>query len=103
MKLIEKLSTMVDEEIDDAGKYAKCAIKYKDERPELAKTFYDLSTDELRHMALLHAEVASIIKEYRAKHGEPPAEMQAVYDYLHDKQVDKAQEVKNAQAMYREM
>lgn len=33
----------------------------------------------------------------------PMQQMQAVYDYLHDKQVDKAQEVKNAQAMYREM
>lgn len=103
MKLIEKLSAMVDDEIEDAMKYAKCAVKYKDEDPELAKTFYDLSTDELRHMMLLHAEVSDVIKEYRTKHGEPPAEMQAVYDYLHDKQVDKAQEVKNMQAMYREM
>ena len=67
MKLIEKLSTMIDEEIEDAGKYAKCAVKYKDERPELAKTFYNLSTDELRHMALLHAEVAGVIKESAAQ------------------------------------
>ena len=103
MKLIEKLSAMVDEEIEDAKKYAKCAVKYKDERPALAKTFYDLSGEEMRHMSMLHAEVSDVIKEYRTKHGEPPAEMQAVYDYLHDKQVDKAQEVKNMQAMYREM
>lgn len=39
MKLIEKLSAMVDEEIEDATKYAKCAVKYKDDRPALAKTF----------------------------------------------------------------
>ena len=39
MKLIEKLSAMVDEEIEDATKYAKCAVKYKDDRPALAKRF----------------------------------------------------------------
>lgn len=43
MKLIEKLSAMVDEEIEDAMKYAKCALEYKDECPALAKTFYELS------------------------------------------------------------
>lgn len=52
MKLIEKLSEMIDEEIEDAGKYAKCALKYKEENPALSKTFYDLSTDEMRHMTL---------------------------------------------------
>lgn len=101
MKLIEKLSAMVDEEIEDAAKYAKCALKYKEERPALSKTFYDLSTDEMRHMTLLHDEVARIITQYRKENGEPPTAMLAVYDYLHGKQIEKAKEVKDYQAMYR--
>ena len=101
MKLIEKLSAMVDEEIEDATKYAKCAVKYKDERPALAKTFYDLSGEEMRHMSMLHAEVESVIQKYRQEHGEPPTAMLAVYDYLHGKQIEKAKEVKDYQAMYR--
>nr|DAR03194.1 MAG TPA: NEUTROPHIL-ACTIVATING PROTEIN A, four-helix bundle, METAL TRANSPORT [Caudoviricetes sp.] len=101
MKLIEKLSAMVDEEIEDAKKYAKCALKYKDERPALAKTFFDLSGEEMRHMSMLHAEVEAVIQKYRQEHGEPPTAMLAVYDYLHGKQIEKAKEVKDYQAMYR--
>lgn len=102
MKLIEKLCEMVDEEIEDAEKYAKCALKYKEDNPALSKTFYDLSTDELRHMMLLHGEVTGVIQKYRQEHGEPPAEMKAIYDYLHEKQIKKAAEVKRLQEMYRE-
>ena len=101
MKLIEKLSEMIDEDIEDAGKYAKCALKYKEENPALSKTFYDLSTDEMRHMTLLHDEVARIIAQYRKENGEPPTAMLAVYDYLHEKQIERAKEVKDYQAMYR--
>lgn len=102
MKLIEKLSEMIDEEIEDAKKYAKCALKYKDERPALAKTFYDLSGEEMRHMTMLHAEVAGVIQKYRQEHGEPPEGMKCLYDYLHKKQIDKAAEVKRLQDMFRE-
>ena len=56
----------------------------------------------MRHMTLLHGEVAGVIQKYRQEHGEPPAEMKAIYDYLHEKQIKKAAEVKRLQEMYRE-
>lgn len=101
MKLIEKLCEMVDEEIEDAEKYAKLALKYKDERPALAKTFYDLSTDELRHMGLLHGEVVAVIEQHRKEKGEPPEGMKALYDYVHRKEIEKEQKVRQCLAMYR--
>lgn len=102
MKLIEKLSAMVDEEIEDAKKYAKCAVKYKDERPALAKTFYDLSGEEMRHMSMLHAEVETVIQKYRQEHGELPEGMKGLYDYLHGKQIERAAEVRTMQEMFHE-
>jgi len=102
MKIIKCLEEFITEEIEDATKYAKLAVKYKAERPALAKTYYDISTDELRHMSLLHDEVVAIIEAYRREKGEPPEAMMAVYELLHEKHISAANVAKVYQGMYRE-
>ena len=102
MKLIKKLSEHIEEEIADSRCYAEWALELKDERRGLADVLYSLSLDEMKHMSILHDEVVKIIEEYRKEHGEPPAAMLAVYDYLHKKHIEDAQKAKTYQTMYRE-
>lgn len=103
MKIIEILSDKIEEEVCDAKSYIEMAIKYKEEYPELSRTLYNISNQEMEHMNLLHGEVTEIIRKYRETNGEPPADMLAVYNYLHKKQIEKSMEVKRMQAMYKEV
>lgn len=63
MKIIKILSEKIKDELSDAKSYASMAIEYKEEYPELSRTLYNISTQEMEHMNLLHNEVAAIIKK----------------------------------------
>lgn len=93
---------MIEEELEGAECYIEKALKYKNEDTTLAKMFYSLANDEMDHFEKLHFAVVEKIEEYRKQHGEPPAAMQAVYDYLHEKHVEHASKIKVMIAMYKE-
>lgn len=101
MKLIKELTERIEEEIDGAEEYVKEAIKLKHDHPSLAKTLYDISNQEMSHIDMLHAEVVKLIEEHRRTHGEPPAPMMAVYQYLHERHIDKANNIRMLQIEYK--
>jgi rubrerythrin len=103
MKIIQTISEHIEEELEDAEAYIKLAYEYKEEFPQIAKTFYELSMEEMRHMEMLHIEVAALIKKHREEHGEPPAAMMAVYEFLHKKDIEKSAKIKLLQNHFREI
>ena len=99
MTIIKCLAEKIEEELNDANAYIDLAMKWKQELPETSNLFYQLSTEEMGHMEKLHQEVVRLIEKYRVEHGEPPEKMMVLYEYLHEKHVGKATEIKSKQAM----
>ena len=101
MKIIKCLSELIEEELSDADKYIDLAMRWKNDEPDTADLFYELSTEEMGHMEKLHEEVAELIEEYRKEKGEPPKEMMVLYEYLHEKHIGTATQIKIKQGMYK--
>ena len=100
MKIIKCIAEKIEDELHDASEYVELAMKWKDEYPDVADVFYELSTEEMGHMERLHEAVQELIGEYREQHGEPPKEMMVLYDYLHEKHIATATEIKVKQGIY---
>lgn len=100
MKIIQSLVEKIDEELMDAEKYIDCAYHHRDEYPELSAVFFRLSREEMAHMSALHDQVVRFIEDYK-KSNEVPADMKALYDYLHERQVDWANKIKIKQDTYK--
>lgn len=101
MQIIELLSEHIEEELEDACTYAKLALEYKEQDPDAAKLFWDLSSEEVGHMDRLHKVVVGKIDAYRREHGELPAGMAALYDYVHRRHLDKMGKVAALQGRYK--
>lgn len=101
MKLIADLSEKIDEELEDAEKYIDCAINMRETDPSVAKLFYTLSLEEMKHADMLHNEVVRVINEYKVKMGDPPETMMFLYNYLHNKQIEKSSKIKIKQSSYK--
>lgn len=67
---IDNLSEYIEDEIRDAGKYARCALKHKDENQGMAEMFNRLSGDEMEHAKLLYDAAMDEVKMLRDKYNE---------------------------------
>ena len=101
MKLIRDLEEAISDEISDIKKYSRWAADLKESHPTLAQVLYNISVQEDGHQAAHHNEVVNIIEEHRRTHGEPPAAMMAVYDFIHKQHIDKLAEARMYQDVYK--
>ena len=101
MQIIKSIVSKIDDELEDADKYIRCAYKVKDTYPTLAETYYKLSLEEMKHMTMLHDQVVAIINDYK-KNNEVPAGMQVLYDYVHEREIKWASKIKAKQDSFKQ-
>ena len=100
MKVIQCLSENIECTLDAAEENIKKAIKYKDEYPIAAKAFYTQSTILMDSIKGQHDAVVALIEAHKKEKGEPPAPMMAIYNYMHERQMNQAAAIKSLQDMY---
>lgn len=101
MQIISDISDCIESKLCDAECHIKKAMELKETHSALAQVFMRISTDEMNHIALLHEQVTALIAEYRKEHGDPPERMMGIYEYLHKKHIEKANNIKVMQALFK--
>ena len=100
MTVIKCLSEDIEATMDMAEDNIKQAIMYKNDYPIAAKSFYTKSVSLMDSIKPQHDAVVTLIENYKKEKGEPPAPMMAIYNYMHERHINKAAAIKNLQEMY---
>lgn len=100
MKIIKCLSENIENTLDAAETNIKKAIEFKLDYPVAAKAFYNQSVTLMDSIKMQHDAVVALIEGYRKEKGEPPAPMMAIYNYMHERQINQAAAIKTLQDMY---
>lgn len=101
MKIIKLLTDLIDEELCDAEKYAKLALEHKESDAEVAQMFFQLSQEELKHMATLHTADVNIVKKHMNDTDPRTEGMKIAHEILHERAMEKEKEVRILLDMYR--
>lgn len=94
MKEIKVLAEQIRDELDVAEEYAKCAAKWKDERPTEAADYAEMARDEMDHADKLHKMAVRAIDKAKESGATAPAAMTAVWDWEHENMIDRVAKVK---------
>lgn len=101
MKKIADIVKDIRHELSGAEHCAKMAMRYKEEDRSLADVYADTAAQKMATSNQYHSQVARVIREYRAEHGEPPEAMMAVYNWEHESMIEDMANVKALLEMYK--
>lgn len=95
MEKVARLAGMIREEIEDARRYAMCALKAKGLNAAEARAFSEIANQELGHADKLHAVAVACIEEAKRSGREVPAGMERVWEFEHGRMVEETTAVRS--------
>lgn len=94
MKEIKIIAEQIRDELDVAEDYAKAAAKLKDVNSTDAANYADMARQEMAHAETLHKMASRLISKQVDAGVEVPAAMQAVWDWEHERMIDRAGKIR---------
>lgn len=100
MRSIQKLAHRIQEELEDAQRYAEMYVEKKAAgKQQWAGKFQKMAEDELQHAAYLHEFAVCEIDQLRAVFKSPPPSMMDAWEAEHKAYVEKAAWIKQMLSM----
>ena len=94
MKIIKELAERIHEELEGAEDYAQLAARYRGHNDGLAAMYAEIAAQEMTHVEKLHGKAVEVITAWRREHGDPPKQMEVIWDHEHKRMIKRAGEVK---------
>ena len=70
MEIPACMPKLIEDEANDALKYAGLALEHRQDHPDLADLFMQLSGEELHHMQMISDKLANMVKALHEKYNE---------------------------------
>ena len=97
MKKIQCLVKDMGYELGAGEHYAKHALRNRDEDKELGDVYARVARQELEHCELFHAQAVRLIREYDK---EPPESMRSIWEYEHDRIMEREAMIRMKLGLY---
>lgn len=99
MKEIKMIAEQIRDELDVAEEYAREAARLKDTRSSDASSYADMARQEMGHAETLHKMAVRLIDKETESGAAVPSAMQAVWDWEHERMLDRAARIKTMLSM----
>ena len=94
MRILKDIISKAEDTMDEIEWYAEKAHLLKQDHRSVADVYIKIAEMHLTIYDMLHTQMVSLIDEFKKTGKQAPAEMQAIWDYEHEKLVKHYAELK---------
>lgn len=104
MKVVAELSRYIKDELSGVKEYAKMAMEYKTEYPELAEMFYNMANNENTHVKNIHTWLVKFVDKTKKEGMRPiPQGMLDVWAWEHRRMIEELNEAEMVLQNYKKI